>query len=218
MTRPPRTTVTSTQPRRTGVILSTGAVGLLLIGVLLVTASGTSREFFAWAWDRHANILSWYIRPLFLIPLTYFSYKRRFSGIVITLLALATSMFWFPRPAQVTPAVAEFLRFERAWLTSGWEVQKLLMSLLPVIGLSALCAAFWKRSLTWGLVVINILAVTKLAWGVLFGQGTGWAMLAPAVTGLLICDAAVLYAIGRIRRRSTGTRTIPTSPIASPRR
>lgn len=203
MTEPTLTAVTITQPRRTDALVSTGVLGLLLIAATLLIATGTTSQFFAWAWDRHSNIASWYIRPLFLIPLAYFSYKRWFSGITITLVALATSMFWFPRPAQVTTTVTEFLTFERAWLTSGWDVQKVLMSLLPVIGLTALCTAFWKRSLVWGLVVINILAVAKLAWGVVFGQGTGWAMLVPAATGLLICDAAILYAIGRLRRRAT---------------
>ncbi len=81
----------------------------------LLSATGTTGEFFAWACARHANILSWYVSPLFLIPLAYFAYRRRFSGIVVTLLALATSMFWFPRPARVTPAVTEFLAFERTW-------------------------------------------------------------------------------------------------------
>jgi len=209
-------TASRTGPHRLDATVAGGALGLLLLGAGLLSATGTTGEFLAWAWARHANILSWYVRPLFLIPLAYFAYRRRSSGIVITLLALATSMFWFPRPAQVTPAVTEFLAFERAWLTSGWDLQKLLMTLLPVIGLSALCAAFWRRSLTWGLVVINVLAVTKLAWGVLFGQGTGWAMLAPATTGLLVCDAAVLYAIRRVRRRSTRRPARPTSAPTGP--
>ena len=41
----------------------------------------------AWAWDRHHNSLSWYIRPLFLIPF-YFAYQRSLRAI----------MAWFPAP------------------------------------------------------------------------------------------------------------------------
>ncbi len=26
-------------------------------------------DILAWAWGRHHNILSWYIRPLFILPL-----------------------------------------------------------------------------------------------------------------------------------------------------
>lgn len=73
--------------------------------------------FLSWAWERHHNVLSWYIRPLFILPLAYFSYKRSIAGIVLTLVALATSMFWFPAPERVDPRIEEFLAFEREWLT-----------------------------------------------------------------------------------------------------
>jgi hypothetical protein len=46
------------------------------------------------------------------------------------------------------------------------------------------------------------MAVTKLLWGVIDGEGSGWVMLAPALAGLLICNAVVLYAISRLRARS----------------
>jgi hypothetical protein len=60
-------------------------------------------DFLSWAWERHHIILSRYIRPLFLVPFCYFTYKRSITGIVLTLLALATSMFWFPKPETVSP-------------------------------------------------------------------------------------------------------------------
>ena len=74
-------------------------------------------DFLAWAWERHHNVLSRYVRPLFVLPLAYFSYRRSLSGIALTLVALATSMFWFPAPGRVDPRVEEFLAFEREWLT-----------------------------------------------------------------------------------------------------
>ena len=58
----------------------------------------------AWAWARHHNILSWYIRPLFLLPFCFFAYRRSLLGITLTLVALATSMAWFPAPATPSPA------------------------------------------------------------------------------------------------------------------
>ena len=73
-------------------------------------------DFFSWAWERHHNILSWNIRPLFLVPFCYFAYKRSIWGIVLTLIALATSMFWFPRPESVSPQVKEFLEAEIEWI------------------------------------------------------------------------------------------------------
>jgi hypothetical protein len=57
-------------------------------------------DFWTWAWDRHANELSWYIRPLFFLPFCFFAYRRNLLGMILTILALLPSMFWFPAPSQ----------------------------------------------------------------------------------------------------------------------
>jgi hypothetical protein len=82
--------------------------------------------FLSWAWARHHNILSWYIRPLFLLPFCYFAYRRSVKSIALTLLALATSKFWFPEPEQPDPKVLEF-----------WPQRR---STSPVIGRSGRCS------------------------------------------------------------------------------
>ncbi len=71
--------------------------------------------------------------------------------------------------------------------------------------LGVLCLAFWRRSLPCGLVVVNAIALTKVAWGVVDGGGSGLVMLGPALVGLAICDAAVLYAARRLRAGPSGT-------------
>ena len=43
----------------------------------------TNDIFFNWAFARHHNILSWYIRPLFIIPMVIFAFKK--SLLVYTL-------------------------------------------------------------------------------------------------------------------------------------
>lgn len=189
--------------KRTDIILTVGTLALALFAGLALAATGTLEGFLSWAWERHHNVLSWYIRPLFILPLVYFSYRRSLSGIVLTLVALATSMFWFPAPQQADPTVEEFLAFEREWLTGGWTLAKVLMTSVLPLSLAALCLAFWKRSLVWGLVIINAIAIGKVLWGVVSGEGTGWAMLIPAIAGLLVCDAVVLYAARRIRAKSS---------------
>jgi uncharacterized membrane-anchored protein YitT (DUF2179 family) len=202
MTRLAAIDTTPVERRPTDLIVTAALLGLLLLSVLTLAATGTTTQVLSWAWERHANILSWYIRPLFLLPLAYFSYKRCISGIVLTLVALATSIAWFPAPAQVQPQIEEFLAFERAWLTSGLTPEKVLSWSLAVAGLAAVCLTFWKRSLGYGLVVITTMAFGKMAWGIVEGRGTGWAMLIPAIAGLVICDGAVLYAMrGRVGAR-----------------
>jgi len=86
--------------KRTDVYLSAGTLGLALFAMVIVAATGSTGEFVAWAWERHHNVLSWYIRPLFVLPFAYCAYKRSLWGMTLTLLALATSMFWFPAPGR----------------------------------------------------------------------------------------------------------------------
>ncbi len=158
-------------------------------------------DFGDWAFDRHANPLSWYIRPLFLLPLAWFAYRRSGWGIAGTLVALATSIFWFPVPAEPDPQILEFLEFERDWLTGDWDGQKVLLSLLSPLSLAAFCLAFWRRSVLWGVVILNLMAGGKLLWGVVAGDGTGWAMTAPALAGLVIGNVVFLWALRRLRSR-----------------
>ncbi len=159
-------------------------------------------EFGNWAYDRHGNVLSWYIRPLFLLPLAFFAYRRSGWGIAGTLIALATSMFWFPAPAVPDPRVEEFLEFEQEWLTGDWDYRKILFSLVaPTVAIGAYCLVFWRRSLGWGLVLLNVMAVGKVLWGVVFGDGTGWAMTVPALTGLAVGNAVLIYVVRRQRAR-----------------
>jgi hypothetical protein len=61
------------------------ALVFLLLTILLVTVLAFSGPFFDWAYARHQNQLSWYIRPLFLIPFCYFAYKRSLAGISATI-------------------------------------------------------------------------------------------------------------------------------------
>jgi hypothetical protein len=72
----------------------------------------------SWAQVRHHNIPSWYIRPLFLLPFCYCAYRRSINGIVLTLLALAPSMFWLPEPEHADLEALEFLAAEQDYLTA----------------------------------------------------------------------------------------------------
>ena len=190
--------------KRTDVILSAGTLAVVLLAVVVVAATGATDEFAAWAWARHHNELSWYIRVLFVLPFCYFAYKRSLWGIVLTVVALSTSMFWFPAPERVDPRAAEFLAVEREYLTSGWSLWKVMLALLVPISFAALAVAFWKRSLVWGLVVINAMVLVKIVWSFYFGDESGGLTLLPsALAGLAVCDAVILYVVRRMRKNSS---------------
>jgi hypothetical protein len=188
--------------KRTDVLLSAGALGLALLAIMVVTVTGSTGEFIAWTWERHHNVLSWYIRPLFLLPFCFFAYRRSLLGMTLTLLALATSMFWFPAPAEASPAVNEMLGAEREYLTADWTLWKVLIALLVPASFAALGLTFWRRSLVWGLAVINAAILIKVGWTFVFGTEAGaMAHLPAAVLGLVACDVLVLYVMRRLRAR-----------------
>jgi hypothetical protein len=190
--------------RRTDVILSVGTLALVLLAVGAMAATGTLDEFGAWAWERHHNALSWYKRPLFLLPFCWFAYKRSLLDIVLTVVALATSMFWFPAPEQPGAGALEYLAMEREYLTGDWTVAKILLGLLASLSFAALALAFWKRSVVYGLVLINAMVLIKIAWSFYFGDESGGLTLLPsAVVGLAVCDAVILYVARRTRQRSS---------------
>jgi len=158
-------------------------------------------DFLSWVWARHHNELSWYVRPLFLLPFCFFAYRRSVWGIVATLLLFPTSLFWFPAPENPSPRVEGYLAWERQFLFEGSVVARVALVLMVVAFFVALAAAFWKRSWLWGLVVINAGTLLKVIWSVAFGGTTSWASLAPSIFTLAVTDAAILLAMRFSRRR-----------------
>lgn len=159
--------------------------------------------FWAWVWARHHNVLSWYIRPLFMLPYAWFAYRRSVAGLVLTVLALLTSMFWFPTPDRVEPWVADFLAAEQAYLLGPWTPTKVLWTLTIPLYFALIAVALWRRSWVWGVVVLAAGALGKVAWSVLEAGPSGWATAAPALIGLVLCVAAVLAGRWVHGRRAT---------------
>src|SRR5829696_189617 len=158
-------------------------------------------DLLLWIWARHHNELSWYVRPLFLLPFCYFAYRRSLLGILVTLLVFPTNLFWFPAPENPSPRVEGYLAWERQFLTEGSVAARVALVLLIVGFFVALAAAFWKRSWLWGLAVLNAGTLLKVIWSVAFGGAAGWASLAPSLFTLAVTDAAILLAARWLKRR-----------------
>lgn len=150
-------------------------------------------ELAAWAWSRHHNPLSWYIRPLLLVPFCYFAWRRNGWGVALALVALLTSMAWFPAPAVPDPRAAEFLRHERDYLLGPWTPLKLGLALLVPAFLAALALAFWRRSWRYGLAVANAGALIKIGWSFAYGGASGWTVVPAAISGLVALNVFVLW-------------------------
>jgi hypothetical protein len=158
-------------------------------------------DFLSWVWARHHNELSWYVRPLFLLPFCFFAYRRSLTGILATLLIFPTSLFWFPAPENPSARVEGYLAWERQFLLEGSIVARVALVLLVVAFFVSLAVAFWRRSWPWGLAVINAGTLLKVIWSVAFGGAAGWASLVPSLFTLAVTDAALLLAMRFLRHR-----------------
>lgn len=176
------------------------ATVLALLSISLIILAATNEAFFNWTFARHQNQMSWYIRPLFLIPFCFFAYKRSWTGISGTVFLLLTSMFWFREPDGVNENVRYFLDMEKEYLTGTWGIAKILISLLVPLTMTALGAAFWKRSLWLGISVLAFIAVAKMLWSILFGGESGRSVVLPAVTGLAVCIALIIIGFKRMEK------------------
>lgn len=156
-------------------------------------------EFLDWAWARHHNPLSWYIRPLFVLPFCYFAYRRSALGIAATVMAVLSSMFWFPAPSEADPRAAEFLAMERRYASGEWTLAKTAMTALVPTWFIVLGWAFWRRSWVIGLAVVNVGAALKVLWSFYFGGESAWSIIPPVLIGTVVVNGLVIWFFTRRR-------------------
>ncbi|MDA0566857.1 hypothetical protein LG943_21440 [Streptomonospora sp. S1-112] len=156
-------------------------------------------DFLTWAWPRHLNPLSWYIRPLFFLPIAYFCWTHRPWWLAVTITAMLSSFFWFPAPApdQIDPRIQGVLEMEEALFADPTWITWVTLPLIPAL-IGGLCAAFWQRSLGWGLIVINGGLALKIGWTVANAGTDGLATVLPLGAGALLMTALII-AIARWR-------------------
>ena len=175
-------------------------LGFGVLTLALIIFVFTNESFFNWAYERHQNLLSWYIRPLFILPFCYFAYKRSWAGIWGTIFFLLTSMFWFSKPDSASEQVKQFLEMEKKYLSGDWGLVKILIALLIPVSFVVLGTAFWKRNLWFGLSVVVFVAVAKMIWSVAFGGEAGKSIFMPAIIGLIICIGLIYLGFRKLEK------------------
>ena len=158
-------------------------------------------DFLNWAWARHHNPLSWYVRPLFILPFCYFAYKKSARGMAWTVVAVTSSMFWFPAPANPDRTAATFLEVERQWIAGPLTLAQVGLTALIPIWFIALAAAIRRR--LWGAAALVIVAGTtlKLAWSFYVGGASAWIIVPPVALGNAIVAGVLIYAYWRTQNR-----------------
>ncbi|SEG51017.1 hypothetical protein SAMN02982929_02449 [Saccharopolyspora kobensis] len=148
-------------------------------------------DFLAWAWPRHLNPVSWYIRPLFFLPIACFCWTRRPLWLAATIVAMVSSFFWFPAPTEIDPRIAGVLEMEKELFTDPTWITWVTLPLIPAL-IAGLCAAFWHRSLGWGLVVIDGGLALKIAWTIANSGTDGLATVVPLGLGAVAMTAVIV--------------------------
>jgi hypothetical protein len=167
----------------------------------------TFADFLNWAWARHHNPLSWYIRPLFILPFCYFAYMKSVRGMVLTVFAVTSSMLWFAAPATPDPTSATFLEVERQWIAGPLTLAQVLLTALIPVWFIALAAAFRRRMWVAAASVIVAGTTLKIAWSFYVGGASAWIVVPPVAFGNAVVAAGLMYAYWRTKNRSVGWRT-----------
>ena len=158
-------------------------------------------DFLNWAWARHQNPLSWYIRPLFILPFCYFAYKKSVRGIVLTLVAVTSSMFWFPVPATPDPLAVALLDVERQYVGGPLTLERIALTTLIPIWFVALAWVVRRRSWLVVATVIGAGTCLKLAWLFREAGTNAWLIVPPVALGTAVCACVLSIAHARVRNR-----------------
>ncbi|MEO9943756.1 hypothetical protein [Paraglaciecola sp.] len=168
----------------------------------MLIAFFTNDAFFNWAFDRHHNTLSWWLRPLMVLPFALAAWYRSWSGIWLSLVAMFSSMFWFPAPEVPDPKVMEFLAMEKTLLQSGWTMTNMLGAASVMAYGIFLGAALWKRSLWLGLGVVVLGGVLKMLWSITFSPEAGDSIIPIAIVATGFTVLYLGYIFHRHRKRT----------------
>ncbi|PJH92696.1 hypothetical protein [Bacillus sp. SN1] len=160
------------------------------------------QDILDWAFRRHLNPLSWYIRPLFLLVLVYAAYKRSWKGIIITFVLMMSSMVWFPEPKRIYLQMQKVLEFEQMLLSSPVSAVLTIVFMMVLVGF--ILAVFWKRSLVLGVILLNVTLVGKVALSLFFTGESGWAPLGNTIFGLMMVNGIGLFIKYRNRKKRRG--------------
>ncbi|NQD68732.1 hypothetical protein HP456_22760 [Bacillus haikouensis] len=156
------------------------------------------QEILVWAFQRHLNPLSWYIRPVFLIVLVYFAYKRSWEGVIITFVFMMSSMVWFPAPETINPQMQEVLEYEQMLLSD--PVSAILTIAVMMVSVGLILISFWKHSLKLGLIILNVSLIGKVILSLLFTGENGWGPLGTSIFGLILVNGVGAFIMYRKRK------------------
>ncbi len=122
-------------------------------------------------WERHKNPISWVCRPFFGLIMSYGAVLESWVILIIGVIGIGTSWFWFPKRKNTPEWAEDFINREREVLTPAnlWDFKRVILPSLGLpIGLAGLVVLLWLLEYPWNWLCILIylmLSVAKIIWG-----------------------------------------------------
>lgn len=166
-----------------------------------------------WAWARHHNEWSWYIRPLIIIGFCMAAWFRK--PVIIFMLAIffPISAVIFPAPQNPKSYVVEFLQAERNMLEALSPLEMVGFGVLVVVFLFLLATALWQRSFWLGVLIANLGGAIKLIFGYFVWGEVGAIALWPTIVTAIVFNLAMF-----VFWHSTRTKSQLVPPERHPKR
>ena len=130
------------------------------------------RGIFCRLWERHKNPISWVCRPFFGLVIGYGAILQSWAIILVGVLGIGTSWFWFPKLKNTPIWAEEFIDKEFAVLTpdNRWDLKRVVLPSIGLpLGLASLAVLLWYLSYPWnwlGILILVVVTLLKIVWSV----------------------------------------------------
>jgi len=128
------------------------------------------QSIFCRLWERHKNPMSWVCRPFFGLVIGYGAILQSWTIILIGVLGIGTSWFWFPKLKNTPVWAEEFINKEFEVLTpnSRWDLRRVMLPSIGLpLGLAGLAGLLWYLSYPWnwsGILILVVVTLLKIVW------------------------------------------------------
>jgi hypothetical protein len=117
----------------------------------------------------------------------YGAWRHSLLMLTAGLLGVATSWFWFPKPARIHHWVQRFIDVEREYVSPPWNAAKVIGLVAVLAFVTVVTVALWRHDARLGLSVFILGALAKSVWSLAVAK---WAGIPAAVIGILSAAVA----------------------------
>jgi len=145
--------------------------------------------------ERHKNPLSWITQLIFLITLCLGVWLHNFLLIVLSIICLATSWFWFPKPKTAFKWSEQLIEAEIEFLQQSLHGCKAMAMTFITILIVMILATFWFHKLLIGLLLVEISLLFQLCWSVFMLKKAKWLITSILIAAIIVVGVLLIIFI-----------------------